>query len=299
MRTFTAFNGSSVKRNQLGQSFLVIFLVAVICAGLGAGVVLYLKAKPKQAVRVSILSGGTLKTLQNLASPVEIRFYSLLDPKSVSDSVREFSDRVDQLLKAYEQEGAGKISVARHTSIEDANASTAAVADGIRPFNIDKGDTCFLGIAVVQDDRKESLPQLSPEWETALEADLTRAIARVSTKPASTAQAASAAQKIDPAVIQQVKRIVPDYQTMSLDEAKRILQEADLKEFKAAVDQIQAETRDAERRLGNQGDPQAIVKELQELHAAQTEKLKAIAARATAREEALTRLKQDETPVQK
>jgi hypothetical protein len=44
------------------------------------------------------LSEGTLKVLNRVTSPVEIRFYSLLDPSSTPDSLKTFSTRVDQLI---------------------------------------------------------------------------------------------------------------------------------------------------------------------------------------------------------
>ena len=71
------------------------------------------------------LSDSTKVVLQRLASPVEIRFYSLLDPATVSDSVQGFARRVDQLLSAYQQEANGKINVTRFDSQSDANAQAA------------------------------------------------------------------------------------------------------------------------------------------------------------------------------
>ena len=123
------------------------------------------------------LSEATRAVLRRLGSPVEIRFYSLLDAASASESVQAFSGRVDQLLAQYEQEAAGKIKVIRSKILSPASAN-AALADGIKPFDLDKGDGCYLGIAVVRAQQKETLSPLAPEWEQALEPDLTRAIAR-------------------------------------------------------------------------------------------------------------------------
>ena len=135
------------------------------------------------------LSAATKAVLQHLGSPVEIRFYSLLDPATVDNSGREFSGRVDQLLSQYEQEAGGKIKVVRVNSFSTASAN-AAMADGIRSFNIDKGDACYLGIAVVHGGQKESLASLAPEWEPALEFDLSRAIAGIGVNPSDTQPAA-------------------------------------------------------------------------------------------------------------
>ena len=119
------------------------------------------------------LSDSTRAILQRLDTPVEIRSYALLDPRSVSDSLRSFAERVDRLLSAYELEADGKIKVVRRNSGSDNNtAATAATADGIQAFNQDKGDSCFLGLVNAGNGQKVVLSRLDPEWEQALEPDL-------------------------------------------------------------------------------------------------------------------------------
>ena len=113
-------------------------------------------AVPARRTRPVALSDATKAVLQHLDSPVEIRFYSLLDASSVPDSVQAFAGRVDQLLAQYEQVAGDRLRVIRCDSLSSANAN-AAQADGISAFNIDKGDSCFLGIAVVCGGQKESL----------------------------------------------------------------------------------------------------------------------------------------------
>ncbi len=121
------------------------------------------------------LAGITKTILKTLETPVEIHYYSLLDPASTSDSLRAFAERVDQLLSKYERGAGGKIILTRYTKRADAVSASAA---GVRAFNLAKGEPCFLGVAVACNDQKETMGQLSPEWEAALEPDLTRAIAR-------------------------------------------------------------------------------------------------------------------------
>ena len=77
-----------------------------------------------------------------------------------------------------------QIHVIRNISTSEDKANAAA-ADGIRPFNLDKGDACFLGLTVACGERKESLAQLEPEWEPALPFDLARAILQVTATPSS------------------------------------------------------------------------------------------------------------------
>ena len=103
------------------------------------------------------MSAPTRAVLNRLDAPLEIRFYSVLDPASVSDSVTAFARRVDELLSAYQQAAGDKIKVTRFTSESNLNPN-AAPADGIHAFNLDKGEACFLGLALVFKGHKESLP---------------------------------------------------------------------------------------------------------------------------------------------
>ncbi|MBC8095514.1 MAG: Gldg family protein [Akkermansiaceae bacterium] len=304
MNQFVKSKTSQTVNNQQGQSRISLLLVALLCAGLGAGAVLLWRGaqtiKPADEINLttSVLSESTRSVLKNLKAPVEVRFYSLLDATSVSDSVREFSGRVDQLLSGYERESGGKISIVRHDPLNAINAAKSASADGIRPFNIDQGDACFFGIAVIQNQHKESLPQLSSEWESALEADLTRAIARVSDAAATVASSPTSSGKPDRAVLDQVKQLFPNLETLSLEDGKRRLRESALKEFTAAAQEMEVQIKDARQRLGtaqasqSEAQQKAAAQELQQLQTAQSEKLKEIAARSLAQVEALESLKQ-------
>src|ERR1700690_3100495 len=121
----------------------------------------------------SELSGSTSALLRQLNAPVEIRFYAVLPPGSAPETLQAFSGRVDHLLSEFQSANDDKIHVARNVSSAGATPdpapaggpADAASADGIHPFNLDKGDACFLGLTVVCGGQKESLPQLQPEWE--------------------------------------------------------------------------------------------------------------------------------------
>ena len=239
------------------------------------------------------LSESTLKVLARVTSPVEIRFYSILDPATIPEPLKAFSSRVDQLISAYEQQGNGNIKISRYNETSDANASTAS-ADGIKPFNLDKGDACYLGIALASGGQKESLPRLDPDWEAALESDLTRAIARVIETPAKAASA-TVSQKLDPVITDEVKSVIPNVESVSLEEGKRILREAALKEFASAAKEMEAQIKDAEQRVKSAQSPaeqETAIKNLRQIQSEQTEKLQAIAAKSEAQIQTLQLLKQ-------
>jgi hypothetical protein len=241
------------------------------------------------------LSETTRTVLSRLDSPLEVRFYALLDPASVPDTVTAFAGRVDQLLSAYQQEAGGKIKVTRFDARSNL-APNAASVDGIQAFNLDKGDACYLGLALVLNGRKESLPRLSPEWEQALEPDLTRAIVRL-LDAARGAAAPLAVSQVNTAAVQEVKALIPNLATVSVEAGKQILRDAALRDFTAAAKEMEGQVKEAEQRLtqarngGSDADQQATMQHLQQVQAEQTEKLKQIAARSKAQIDVLQQLK--------
>ncbi len=231
------------------------------------------------------LSGPTLDFLRHLNSPVEIRFYSVLPPGSAPEPLQDFSRRVDHLLSEFQSANDSKIRVTRNVSTSGSNADAAA-ADGIHPFNLDKGDACFLGLTVVCGERKESLPQIQPEWEPALEFDLARAILHVTPiqSPATVAQNTQAS----PEVTNEVARLIPDLKGTSVEDGTRILREAALQEFTAAGTEMEDKLQVAQQQLSDaqngqsEAEQQAAMKHLQEVQLEQGNKYKQIAARLQA-----------------
>ena len=291
------------KREQAGARPVVLLLVGCL-AGIAISAFLFHAASRRGSAASSgqssgpagiVLSDGTKAVLARLESPLEIRFYSLLDPGTVQESLNAFAGRVGRLLSAYEQQAGGKIRVTHITGQGSADAN-AALADGISVFNLDKGDACYLGVTAVQGGRKETLARLSPQWEQALEPDLTRAIGRLvdASQPALPAKAVAEANTN---AIHEVKALIPDVSAVSLQAGRQILQDAALKEYTAAAKEMQTRLKEAEQRLiqaqqgGTEAEQQAAMKQLQQVQAEQTEKLKDIAAKAKAQVDTFEQLK--------
>ncbi len=283
-------------------------LLALACflLGLAVGAIWFYHANQKPAPNARnarssepaiTLSDRSKAILSSLASPVEIRFYALLDPASTSEAERAFAARVNRLLSAYETQADGKVRLIRYNSQSDQNAATkAANADGIRAFNIDKGEACFLGLTAACGERKETLAHLSPDWESALESDISRAIEHVATAPASAAPVTTATTP-DAATIEQVKRAITNLSTVSVEEGTRILREASLNEIKATLADSDKRIQQVQQRLvqaqqnGTPEEQQAALKELQQLQAQQAANIRQIAARTQAQIEALKQIK--------
>ena len=99
------------------------------------------------------------------------------------------------------------------------------------------------------------------------------------------------------ATIEEVKRAIPNFDTVSLEDGLKTLQRASLDQFAAAVNEIQAEVSAAEQQLsqarssGSEADQQAALKRLETIQTAQTARLKEIAANNKAQLDAFKQLK--------
>lgn len=238
------------------------------------------------------MSETTKAVLSQLSAPVEIRFYSILDPKSTSESTRAFSSKVRSHLLQFEREAPDRVKLSFHERQEEV---AEASADGIRPFNIDKGDACFLGVALASPSGKEVLGHLDPAWEGALEADLTRALQRVSAARPDSPGVAPA--PVDPETLAAVTRRFPNLAGVSLEDATRQLRQDATEEFRKVVMDLTTEIKAVQERVKAAEASQSAAEleqarqELQRLQTQQTDKLKEIAARNQVQIEALQRLK--------
>ena len=301
----SSFGSSSASRRrgaEQGGARVVILAAASFLLGAGGAYWVYhagnstgaAVAAPPSARELSELTRAVLRRLD---TSVELRFYSQLDPAGTSEADRAFAARAEDLVSAYQREGGGKVKLTLCTSNQTFDANTAA-NDGIKPFNLDKGSACFLGIVVAQDTRKEVLPQLSPAWEPALEADVTRAIARlIDTRPQPQAIGVPPPAKSDPATLAEVERVVPNFATIPPEEGEGILHAAALKDLKAAVQATEAQTQEARQQFtdsqnaGSEADMKAARQRLQQIQADQMEKLKQISAKADAQIDAFRQLR--------
>jgi ABC-type uncharacterized transport system involved in gliding motility auxiliary subunit len=124
------------------------------------------------------LSPGTRKILANLQSPVKLRLY-ISQGEAVPVQLRSFTQRVEDLVREFKSAAGSNLIVERYHPKPDSEEEDAAQLDGIEPQQLFTGEQFYLGVAVSQLDRKQSIPAVSPQRERLLEYDLVRAIARV------------------------------------------------------------------------------------------------------------------------
>jgi hypothetical protein len=256
-------------------------LLAVVCFVLGAALTAFWFYRQSSAVKGQQLSEQTRASLANLPASVSIKFYSVLPAGSAGEELTAFSSRVAQLLAAVQEAGNGKIQISTVEGTADTNA-TAASADGIQAFNLDKGDACFLGLSISSGASKQSMPRLQPEWESALQYDLARTILAVA--KAATPPVRPEVAKPSAAIVDSIKRLIPDVSTVSPEQASQIFHAEFMKECAAAGAEMETQIQAAQQIVvqaeagGSAVEIAAARKNLLQVQLEQGEKMKQVAA---------------------
>jgi hypothetical protein len=235
------------------------------------------------------LSAGARDVLQNLNRAVEVRFYGLIQDRHGNEPWLAYAARVSELLQEFERAGAGKLRVIRVTAPLTEAARAAALAEGLEPLRMNRNEPDLLGLVVSQQNEKVVLSRLDPKWEAALEFDLARAIARVA-GAGGVSEPQSNPGAVDAAATAELLRVLPDLDSLTLEQARQQLRDAALAEYKVAVAELQKELQEAQARLAGKEDA-AARQELQQLQFKQAEKLNEIPRRLQAQLTLLPRVK--------
>lgn len=297
---FPSHFGTSRRGAQQGAARTGLLLVICFLLGAGLSAAWFHRSAQKRAAGgpgatiSGELSPSTKAFLKRLGSPVEIRFYSLLSATATSDSWSAFAERAETLLAEFVRHAGGKLKVTRYDGWSAANARSAA-EDGMVAFNLESGEPSYLGLAVMRGDQRETIAQLNRDWEPALEFDLVRAIARVADRPSPVVRPADAAQWERAA--EEVKRVLPNPTKVSLEEGRRALRDISLKEYKAALSEMEEEIQQAQQRLlkaqreNSEVAQQEALQALRMIQAKHSKRLDQIATESQARLDAWTQLK--------
>jgi ABC-type uncharacterized transport system involved in gliding motility auxiliary subunit len=125
------------------------------------------------------LSAGTRAILAKIDTPIMIRFYYTRVGNTMPPVLKNYAQRVDDLLGEYRQTAKGKIDIQKLDPEPDSDAEDSARLDGVQPQLAQNIDRVYLGLSVSMLDQKETIPFLAPARERLLEYDISRAIARV------------------------------------------------------------------------------------------------------------------------
>ncbi len=128
--------------------------------------------------RIYTLSEGTKSILRNLSAPVKLKLY-VSQGEGVPVQLRGFAQRVEDLVREFQQASNGRLLVERLNPRPDSAEEDSAQLEGIEAQTLGTGEQFYLGLAVSQLDRKQAIGAITPQRERLLEYDLARAIARV------------------------------------------------------------------------------------------------------------------------
>ncbi|NOS69145.1 MAG: hypothetical protein HOP33_04365 [Verrucomicrobia bacterium] len=285
-----------------------LLVILALVVGLAVGGVWYWrlsKSHVEESVEAAtpgvVLSQTTTRILAGLDTTINLSLFAPADVSALPATLNGFVTRVESLLAEYERVAAGKLRVTKCDPQSDAAAKAAAGVAGIVPFASENGEIVYLGLTVGNGARIESISPLAPEWETALEPDVTRAIQRVSAKNVVKSQVVDRSPTqplpIDPAISEELLRMFPNLASQSFDDAAKILRESALAEFTAAVRAMQLKVQETEKQLaaaqGNksEAEQQAAMKQLRAVQDVETKKLDEITSRLQTRIKVLERLK--------
>jgi ABC-type uncharacterized transport system involved in gliding motility auxiliary subunit len=159
----------------VGLAALFLLLVAFNYLASGAA----LRADLTEG-RLYTLSDGTKKLLRGLQAPVKVKLY-LTAGEAMPVQLRSFARRVEDLAREFKSVAGDRLVIEKYDPRPDSEEEDAAQLDGIEPQQLASGEQFYLGLAVSQLDRKQSIPVVAPQRERLLEYDLVRAIARAGT----------------------------------------------------------------------------------------------------------------------
>ncbi len=131
------------------------------------------------ADKLHTLSDGTLKILDKIDSPIEVRFYSTRGENRMPSALKTYAQSIEDLLAEFKAHARGNIDIKKIDPEPDSDAEDAAKLDGVEPQMLNTGQPIYLGLAVSLDPNKATIPFLSPQREKLLEYDLARAISQV------------------------------------------------------------------------------------------------------------------------
>ena len=315
MNTVTNSSSSIINRSHRTRAAGRLSLLGLLALGLvlaGAGFWFGRRHQPQagEIVETALpregLSTPTTSLLAGLQSPIDLTLFAPKDVSALPAPLGDYVTRLESLLAEYKRVGNNKVRVSQRDPKTDAAAKGAAGAAGVLPFASENGEIVYLGLTVANGARVETIAPLAPEWEAALESDVSRAIRRVlvvSTESAlRNSQKAATPPPIDPAVGEELLKAFPDLKSRAYEDAARVLSEGAMEEFKSAVLEMQAKVQLAQQNLvaarqnKSAAEQQAALKAYQQVQSEQDAKLKEIPARLQDRIVALQRLKAASAP---
>jgi ABC-type uncharacterized transport system involved in gliding motility auxiliary subunit len=161
------------------SSFLALICIACILILINVIVGVFNVRLDMTDNKIYTLSQGSEKILSKLKQPIVIRFYFSRSNKHLPVQLKNFADRVEDLLSEYANNGNGNIIVEKYDPEPFSDAEDSALMDGIISQSLSSGENIYMGIAVSSGVKTETFPFISPGIEKLLEYKITSAISHL------------------------------------------------------------------------------------------------------------------------
>ncbi len=128
------------------------------------------------------LSDGTRQLLRELDRGVTMKFYFSKSNDQVPVPLKNFANRIRDLLKEYESLSGGHLALEEYDPKPDSDAEEWANRYGLAMLPLDTfsdESNLYLGLVAVSGNREAVMPVILPDSEPQLEYDLTRMVAEV------------------------------------------------------------------------------------------------------------------------
>lgn len=133
--------------------------------------------------QIYTLSESTKAALESVEEPITIRAFFSSALTDEFAEVRVYSERVNEVLRAYERLSGGLVTVERIDPVPFSTEEDSAIAYNLFAFPLSRaGEQGYFGLVATNSlDQIETISALAPGNENNLEFDLTRMIVRLST----------------------------------------------------------------------------------------------------------------------
>ena len=126
------------------------------------------------------LSDGTRDLVQHLEQPVVLKFFFNESDAQVPVMLKQFAQRVKDLLHEYERAGQGNIQLEFYDPQPDSDAEDWAQRYGLAGQSLGfMGPNLYIGLVAVMGEQEAVIPVIDPQAENLMEYNISRLIARV------------------------------------------------------------------------------------------------------------------------
>lgn len=131
------------------------------------------------ANRLYTLSDGSKSLIGKIEDPISLYLYFSRSAKNVPIRLKNYASRVELLLRQYESETGGNITLSVIDPKPDTEEEEAAIRAGISRQYLRDGESFFFGLAIVQIDQEEAISSFNLQRESLVEYDISRGLYRV------------------------------------------------------------------------------------------------------------------------